>query len=256
MMLYVMYARPPFSSHQILCAHSDHRLCRRSRIYATGGTTSPSSTFKVNPHQLEGLFEFVQDSWDSMTYPSFPCPAHVLLVILEINQLRAEPPSRGRRTPGPGPETLLRQLQAFSPESWAASKPTAQEAWRTVADAHRSAAILYCLSALGQHFDPSSHQTLEVQRALHSSRLFALLRETDESTALRWSVVWPFVVAAVEAAREGAAARRYVRARFGEMADDRVTPLGFEAMRVLDAFWTSGRVRWDECFDKPYAFVM
>lgn len=60
----------------------------------------------------------------------------------------------------------------------------------------------------------------------------------------------------MEAAKEGAAAREFVRKRLNGLAKDLATPPMLEAKRVLERFWASGKVRWDECFDRPYAFVL
>lgn len=154
------------------------------------------------------------------------------------------------------PEDLMEILEAFSPEAWSASRPSFHEQWLAIATAYHSAAMIYCMSSLEPYFSTSSRQGIEVKRALASVRLLSSLRRFEEPVVMRYSVIWPLIVAGVEAAREGASLREFVRKRFTTLAGDLSTPLMLEAKRVLERFWTSGRVKWDQCFDRPYAFVL
>lgn len=209
----------------------------------------------VGSIELEEILELVAESWERFPYPTFPCPANVLVVIIRINHLRSALLKPGTDV-NITPEDLLNMLDSFSPESWSAAMPSFHEQWLAIATAYQSAAVIYCVSALEPYFSASSRQDIEVKRAIDSARLLSTLQRFEEPVVMRYSLIWPLLVAGVEAAREGAAAREFVRKRFTTLARDLSTPLMLETKRVLERFWTSGRVKWEQCFDRPYAFVI
>lgn len=202
------------------------------------------------------MLEFVAEAWEGTPYPTFLCPAAILVAIMRINNLRSRLLNTAFPETGASPEDLLTTIKAFSPEGWAATKTSSHKEWLLVARAHHSAAILYYISALEKHFPPSSLQDLEILRVVHASTLFSILRQSDTIPGVRMGTLWPLIVAGVEAAREDSATRSFVGGRFVGLADDLATPLMLEAKRVFEKFWASGKVGWDECFDGPYAFVL
>ena len=202
------------------------------------------------------MLEFVHEVWEESPYPTFLCPADILAAIMRINHLRSQLLDRPLSEADASPEGLLASLKAFSPEGWAATKTSSHEEWLLIARAHHSAAILYCMATLEEHFPRSSLQDLEILRVVHASTLFAALRQAEAMRGVRMGSLWPLIVAGVEAARENSATRSFVRRRFTGLADDLATPLMLEAKRVFEEFWASGKVGWGECFDKPYAFVL
>lgn len=210
----------------------------------------------MNENELEDLLAFVEEYWEIMPYPTFMCPADILLVLAQINHLRSQllefPVSDARISP----DELIAKLKAISPESWAASKSSSHDQWLLIASAYHSAAILYCISTLEPHFSPSSYQGLETFRAIHASRLLSLLQKGEAIPAVRRGCLWPLMVAGVEVARDDVAAQWFIRGVFVSFAEDLATPLMLEAKMVLERFWASGKQRWDDCFDRPYAFVL
>ena len=226
------------------------------RIHVAGGTSSPQSTSTLTEGELEGMLQFTTEEWEKIPYPSFMCPTQVLHAIIRVNYLRAKILEDPVSYPSPRPEELLSELRAFSPEVWAASKDSANEEWLLITRAHHTAAILYCIATLAPHFPPSSFQEIEILRAIHSSELASIMRETNDVPSLRWGTLWPLIVTSVEVAREDAAVQLLVRRRYDALADDMATPLMMEAKGVFERFWESGKVGWDDCFDRPYAFVL
>ncbi|SPO06502.1 uncharacterized protein DNG_09192 [Cephalotrichum gorgonifer] len=242
-----------------ICAITHHMkitMTLFSLIYVTGSTTSPASTFTLSPDELEDILEYNAHVWEESPYPNFLCPTEVFLLLIQINHLRSKLVDTPLSDIGLSPEDLLAKLKAFSPEEWAAKKPNLQDHWLLIARAHQSAAIIYMLSVLGQHFESSALQNLEILRAIHATRLFALLMEAEATPPVKRACLWPVVVGGVEAVREGPAARAFVGRVFEGLADDLATPLMLEAKRVFEVFWSSGKEGWDDCFDKPYAFVL
>lgn len=92
-------------------------------------------------------------------------------------------------------------------------------------------------------------------KAAHGDRLFQLLKKALVSEQVKKSMMWPLIVAGVEAADASAAIRTFVDEQLTEMSRDLGTPLPLLAKGVLKRFWASGKTGWDDCFDKPYAFV-
>lgn len=225
------------------------------RIHVTGSSTSPASTFTLNENELGDLLGFIEEYWEDRPYPSFMCPTDILLILTQINHLRSQllksPVSHTRISP----EELVAKLKDISPETWAASKSSSHEQWLLIASVYHSAAILYCISTLEPHFSPSSQQGLETLRAIHASRLLSHLEQGKPLPAVRRACLWPLIVAGVEVARDNLAVQSIVRRMFDSFAEDLATPLMLEAKIVLGRFWTSGNQRWDDCFDRPYAFI-
>lgn len=225
-------------------------------MHVTGSTTSPPSASTLTQGELADMLGFVTDVWEETPYPTFLCPTDVFVVIMRINHLRSQLLNFALSEADASPEDLLARLKAFSPEAWAATKTSSHEGWLLVARAHHSAAILYCISTLEKHFPRSSLQELEILRAVHASTLFSVLRQSDTIPGVRMGSLWPLVVAGVEAAREDSSTRSFVGKRFVGLADDLATPLMLEAKEVFERFWVSGKVGWEKCFDRPYAFVL
>lgn len=202
------------------------------------------------------MLQFTSEYWEDIPYPSFMCPLQILHLIIHTNNLRSLVLTTPLSSISPSPQDLLSQLKSFSPEVWAASKTCANEEWLLITRAHHSAAILYLIATLGPHFPSGDLQELEVLRALHASELQEVLRESEPIAAVRMGTLWPLVVAGVEVAAAEVGLRTLVRKRLERLADDLATPLMIEAREVLEGYWASERRGWDECFDRPYAFVL
>jgi vacuolar-type H+-ATPase catalytic subunit A/Vma1 len=102
----------------------------------------------------------------------------------------------------------------------------------------------------------SSSPELELSRARHARKLFALLEQAMATPRVRKRMTWPLVVAGVEAARAGREVQRYIAERLKEMSRDQGSAAPLVARGVLERFWAGGGGRWDECFREPLAFVM
>lgn len=83
-----------------------------------------------------------------------------------------------------------------------------------------------------------------------------VLREGEGISSVKRGCIWPLIVAGVEVARGDKEAREFVGRVFVGLAEDLATPLMMEAKGVLERFWASGKEGWDDCFDRPYAFVL
>lgn len=159
------------------------------RTFTSGCTTSPPRTLNnFAPSELEEIIEIVQESWAKFPYPTFPCPADVLIVLIRINHLRSAFPEAGADITIT-PEHLLCRLEELSPEAWGAAMPTFHDEWLAIATAYHSAVIIYCISSFEHYFSLSSRQGVEVQRSLVPARLFSSLQQFEASVAMRSSVV-------------------------------------------------------------------
>lgn len=59
----------------------------------------------------------------------------------------------------------------------------------------------------------------------------------------------------VDAVNGGAGMRSFVVEQLFEISHYTGTYMPLSAKKVLEKFWGSGEMRWDACFDRPYAFA-
>lgn len=248
----------PHSNLGYLSTHSSkQKLTRDVRAYITGSTTSPPSTLKLKQTQTEDMEAFVRKEWEQTPYPTFLCPVALLVPIMQVNDRRAN----AARSPtaaldGPAPEEILEQMTDFVPEPWAATKSKEQSAdWLLLGRAYQSASILFCLSSLGGQFTWVSDQDLDSMETVHKTRLAFYLGKAAESLPVLRACLWPVIVAAVVVAREDLKVRELIRGALDRIADELGTASLIEAKALFEAFWSSGKTGWDDCFDRPYAFV-
>lgn len=69
-------------------------------------------------------------------------------------------------------------------------------------------------------------------------------------------MLWPLVALGVEAASAGGRViRAFVARQLPELSRYAGTYSPLVAKDVLEAFWDSGKPRWDECLDKSFVFT-
>lgn len=208
------------------------------------------------------MIDLLSDMYNMGISPAFPLPPHLFLDIVRINNLRAngaDPDSaqgRGKELSAEA-HRLLEHVVAFSPEQWADSNsPTFRHEWLLLARILHSSVTLYCLSSLESIALLSPTPQLEIQRAAHRDRLMVYLDEAIPSRLLKKSLLWPLIVAGVEAAGSSNTEQRLIARRLEQQSRDLGTQLPLVAKEVLERFWAGGSKRWDDCFDRPYAFLL
>ncbi|KAK4236604.1 hypothetical protein C8A03DRAFT_45407 [Achaetomium macrosporum] len=182
---------------------------------------------------------------------------------------------------------ILRRIRAFPTERWASEVLLAippdtiasqggLSGWYSIACIYQSAIAIYCIASLlhdttefsadasrilGSH-DPSNadlatHEMLATARKTCASILVSRLRETCRYTQLRKLVLWPLVVAGIEA--ENDATKQFVVGELRWISNALGTAVPLVAKDLLEnRVWKLGlgRRSWDTLFDQPYVFVM
>lgn len=156
---------------------------------------------------------------------------------------------------------LMEQIEQFSPGDWLASLTSCGEGLLLVATAYQSAVMIYCISSLhsASALVDDSAATLQRKKAEHHERLMLLLEEGLTSPQSRDSlmkcILWPLVVAGTELLNGSQVQMNFVKRQLQDMCQDIGSSLPLLAKAVLQRFWDSGLPGWDNCFEKPYAFV-
>ena len=202
-------------------------------------------------------------SYGSGVFTFLMCPPLLFAEIIRINHLRMQATNfKGYGTDAVAHLTqeayrTLRRIDAISLEEWADSKPSSREHWLLVGIAYQAAVVLYCISSLqSQAVLPRDSAPLNARRTADASFLESVLGEALTSPKINRYMLWPLVVLGSEATRSGPATRHFVRDKLAEMNRFVGTHAPLAARAVLARYWASGLSRWDDCFDRPYAFVI
>ena len=164
---------------------------------------------------------------------------------------------------------LLIRIMGFQVAEWAANKDADRGrcgAWVRLGNMYQSAMVLFAILSLAMSPDEAgSHGSVPLPwpgvtqpaaaHGKHADSLAAEIeRAVDEPGHLWMPVCWPTIVLGVSAAKDPPASRSIVSRCLLRLGLDHGTALPLKANEVLMQFWTTGKMEWDECFDRPYAF--
>lgn len=218
-----------------------------------GTTTSPPQDYVILSKDMASLVEV----YGKGDYPTVLCPPPIFLALMKINVLRYHT-SQALHGPSAPPnelEAILSEIFAFSPEEWGQQTADSKDALTLIGRIYQCAAALYCILSLRASFPPEGTARLPATETSLAETLFGLLREIMASPSMRLCMVWPLLVAGVAAASRSPADRAFVLAQFAVLSRELGTAFPLLAREVLKKFWASGLIDWDDCFEKPYAFV-
>ena len=227
-------------------------------IAVIADSSSPAAEQILTPQDtvhIEFLIELLSNDESSFnTYPTY-----TFIQILRINHLRALVTQYG--TP---PQDLTDQayeimngLNNFSVEKWAEPKIACKEDNLLLGHVYKVAVSLYGLSALGSlSILPSTNPIDVMALQAQAQLLYCLPQQAVPNDRLKIFMTWPLMVLGVVAtSAQDLGTRDSVR----KWSEDVCTFTGsFSVLHqrdVLERFWTSGKNKWDECFDKPYLFT-
>ncbi|OLN88995.1 hypothetical protein CCHL11_06035 [Colletotrichum chlorophyti] len=220
----------------------------------TANTTSPPAN-QITLCSHEELKQLTADLYPLGLHPSIPCPLSLWMEIIKINHLREEM-AKGfidRDVARALAADILRRIEAFDPEADARFYEL-EEHNDMILPMFQSALAVFCISSLqAVGALPNTHR-LAVLRTVHSGRLFALLTEAGSNDIVKKSIIWPLVVAGVEAGSR-VDQRQLVERLIKEQSRDAGTPLSLHTLSVLRRFWDGEITDWDTCFDRPYALI-
>ncbi|KAF2470019.1 uncharacterized protein BDR25DRAFT_262571 [Lindgomyces ingoldianus] len=225
-------------------------------VAVLGNTTSPSSD--QIPTSIRGFVELIAELYPEGFYPTVLCPPPLFLHIIAISHLRDEASTALfiDKSMQSAAEELLRQINTFSPEEYAATQDFGQEEWLLLSRIYQSAVALYCISSLQSLFVLPFTPQLRIARTAHKTSLFTLLKKAMASPVTKICMLWPLIVAGVEARDASLDVKLCIGHGLEEMSWQQGTTMPLYGLQVLKNFWDSGKTEWDECFHKPFAFVI
>ncbi|KXX82205.1 Arginine metabolism regulation protein II [Madurella mycetomatis] len=253
-----------------------------SLIEVMGNTTSPKVGVDSARNHLE-LTTLIPVLYGNGLATCFPCPPDLFIEIIHINHLRSQLPAAAM-TAGVDAAALrqdkfttalgiLRRIRAFQIDKWAAEVgfDSAGErvgfgGWQTIAYIYQSAITIYCIASLlydngegcsGGNMDPylGPREVLFKARNVCRSVLLGRLREASRSTQLRKLVLWPLVVAGIEA--EDNSSKHFVLEELKWISNSLGTATPLIARDFLEQHvWRRTRGVWDGLFDQSYVFVL
>tara|TARA_R110002003_G_scaffold104_1_gene8188 strand:+ start:2975 stop:3652 length:678 start_codon:yes stop_codon:yes gene_type:complete len=222
-------------------------------------TCSPSwDQIEISGTPSQNLSD-VRDMYN-LIFPYTLCPPALFFDVMRINALRARASAvlfAGEMDPAHALEAqdLLAAVEAFSPEDWAQPGEHYDE-WRSIGIVYQAAAALYCTLSLQSLTILPESLEMNSMRAVHGDRLIEGLRAAMKSPRLVSFLIWPLVVAGVEAGFRDGATRYWVGAQLSHLSRRLGTSSPLKAQAVLRRYWQKEEPGWDECFDRPYVFVI
>ncbi|KAH8423381.1 uncharacterized protein LDX57_001139 [Aspergillus melleus] len=224
-----------------------------------GDTTSPASDLTMAPAHLADL-QFIIDQYGDTSFAFTVHPAPILAHIMQINCLRARAITTTQSTEltnlTQDAYEILGQILKFSPEQWARTKQASKNDCYLLGKIFQAAAVVYCISSLQSLSVFPMTPFLRTTCIMQSSHLQDLLNEALSGPKFQRFLLWSLVVLGVEAAHGGAAMQGFVQRRLVDMRLRTGIHAPVIAKAVLEQFWDSGRICWDDCFDEPHVFVM
>jgi hypothetical protein len=152
-------------------------------------------------------------------------------------------------------QDLLTEIESFNPDDWAQPGEHYEE-WLQVGAIYQSAVALYCTMAFQSLTILPSTLEMNAMRCIHGDRLLANLRIAMESPRLVKFMMWPMVVAGVESGYRDEATQYWIGKQLSELSRLLGTSSPLKAEAVLRRYWQKEEKGWDECFDRPYVFVV
>lgn len=196
----------------------------------------------------------------SLVFPYTLCPPVLFTDILRVNQLRGAASAvlfAGDLDPTHTLDAhdLLAKIESFSPEDWAQPGEHYEE-WLLVGSIYQSAIALYCTMSLQSLTILPNTLEMNAMRSVHGSKLLSSLRPALANPRLRSFLIWPLTVAGVEAGYRDEAMQYWIENALGDLSRALGTSSPLKAQAVLRRYWTREEKGWDDCFERPYVFVI
>ncbi|KAF2014582.1 hypothetical protein BU24DRAFT_451583 [Aaosphaeria arxii CBS 175.79] len=218
--------------------------------------TSPADDhMEIAPH-LE-LLKLLDEMYDDL-FSYCLCPGPLFQDVVCINHLRAQVAAGATSTTSGQLVALelLMRVDSFSPVKWAKERDGFHEEFTILGSLWQAAVILYCISSLQQHSLLHPTPQLQAMRASYGDSIYGLISQAVENPRTKYFIAWPLVVAGVEAADRGVVTQGWVDERLGEVSRYTGTSAPLLARAAMRRFWKSEQKEWEDCFNKPFAFVV
>ena len=253
LVIYILYTSP------LTPTYTNLSLTPAPSILNMANTCSPSwDQLSLSGTPAQNISD-ITSVYDQI-FPYTLCPPSLFLSILRTNHLRQRASAllfAGDFDPTHTLEAhdLLTAIESFSPDDWAQPGEYAAD-WRTIGTIYQSAIALYCTMALQSLTILPNSLEMNAMRSVHGDRLLDGLRSALENERLRGFMIWPLTVAGVEAGYRDGATRCWIGDKFAKLSRDLGTSSPLKALAVLRRYWGREEPGWDECFEKPYVFVI
>lgn len=202
--------------------------------------------------------DFILEQYGGEIFSFQMCPPSLFAEVIKINHLRLRAMKFGTARAGDLSQEaygILDCIDDFSPEQWANLKPSSKEDWMLLGNIYQAAVTLYCIFSLQSLSVLPTAFSLRTRCTKHGQLLQVLLDEALSSPRIKRFMLWPLVLLGMEAVNGSSTRRAFVQRQLPEMSRHVGTCVPLIAKGVLERFWSSGKTRWDDCFDRPYAFT-
>ncbi|KAH8195299.1 hypothetical protein TruAng_010522 [Truncatella angustata] len=225
-----------------------------------GNTTSPAHDL-LYPTQHAEYIDLIKMMYEDGLFPTLLSPPALFYILVRINLLRQQASQACEPTDALQSQArrIMEEIELFSPADWTGSLSSCGPGLLLVAQMHQSAVMVYCISSMQSVQVLPRSTTIDSLKKIHHKRLLSLLREGMFSTELKPGLLkctmWLLLVAGTELRTGSLADQAFVEEQLEDMCQDIGSSLPRLGTIVLRRFWNSERAGWDDCFEKPYAFV-
>lgn len=228
-------------------------------IVALANTCSPSWDQIEISKDSDNTIDEITEMY-SLMFPYTLCPPELFFDMLRTNRLRHKASTALLLCDIDPDHTLeahdlLTRIETFVPEDWA-QPGTFYDEWLLVGTMYQSAAAIYCTMSFQSLTLLPNTLEMNAMRAVHGDRLLESLRAALKTPRVSKFMVWPLVVAGVESLYRGEGTRNWIEATLADLSRLLGTSSPLKARAVLRRYWKKGEPGWDECFDRPYVFII
>ncbi|KAL7900518.1 hypothetical protein HDV63DRAFT_284199 [Trichoderma sp. SZMC 28014] len=218
-------------------------------------TTSPSDGLMVDACNFD--VDDVMTLYELGSSPLFYCPAPLFKEMFLINRLRREAAvSEGDSKPSLC--AVLERIDAYPVQAMADSMDAKKaKDLHLVSLLFKSAVAVFGSMTLSCTSECSSRTLCAELQKTHRKQLFHLLDTSSDYMPLLDHILWPVIVAGAAVPTESVESQMLVEMYLLNSVRDPYTGgCTRVALATMRNFWSSGKTKWDECFDKPHAWMI
>lgn len=218
-------------------------------------TTSPSNGLMVDACHFD--VDDVMTIYDFGSSPLFYCPAPLFKEMFLINRLRQEAAvSKGDSKPSLC--AILERIDAYPVQTMTDSVDARKaKDLQLVSLLFKSAVAVFGSMTLSCTSECSSRTPCAELEKTHRKQLFHLLDTSSDFMPLLDHILWPVIVAGAAVPTESVESQMLVEMYLLNSVRDPYTGgCTRVALATMRSFWSSGKRRWDDCFDKPHAWMI
>lgn len=189
--------------------------------------------------------------------PLFYCPAPLFKEMFLINRLRRKATvSEGDSKPSLC--AILERIDAYPVQTMTDSMDVKKaKDLQLVSLLFKSAVAIFGSMTLSCTSECSSRTPCAELEKTHRKQLFHLLDTSSDFMPLLDHILWPVIVAGAAVPTESVENRMLVEMYLLNSVRDPYTGgCTRVALATMRSFWASGKRKWDECFDKPHAWMI